>query len=176
MSHTKKLVYTAVCTALCVVLPMAFHAFPNGGNIFLPMHIPVLLCGLSCSWQYGLLCGILGPVLSHLLNGMPPAAVLPSMTVECAVYGAASGILMALVHTKKPILDLYISQISAMLLGRVVAGLVKGLILAPGTPLFAWVTTSFVTGLPGVVIQLLLLPAVVLALTKARLIPDRDLR
>ena len=48
-SPIKKLVITAVCIALCVVLPMVFHSFPNGGSIFLPMHIPVLLCGLMCS-------------------------------------------------------------------------------------------------------------------------------
>ena len=52
LSHVKKLVLTAVCAALCVVLPMLFHSFPNGGNIFLPMHIPVLLCGMMCSWPY----------------------------------------------------------------------------------------------------------------------------
>lgn len=61
MSHIKKEVITAVCIALCVVLPMTFHTIPNAGKIFCPMHIPVLLCGLICGWPYGLLCGIAGP-------------------------------------------------------------------------------------------------------------------
>lgn len=173
MSHVKKLVLAAVCIALCVVLPMAFHAIQNAGAVFLPMHIPVLLCGLICGWPYGLLCGLLGPLLSSALTSMPPAPILPSMMVELAVYGCVTGIMMQLVHTKKPLADLYISMITAMALGRTLAGLAKSLIFAPGTAPFAWVTTSLVTGLPGICIQLVLIPLVIYVLTKAHLIPTR---
>ena len=173
MSPAKKLVLAAACVALCVVLPMVFHSFPNGGSIFLPMHIPALLCGLICSWPYGFICGLLGTTLSSLLTGMPPAAVLPAMAIECATYGVVCGIMMKIVHTKKPYVDLYISMIAAMLLGRVVAGLAKAWFLAPGTPAFAWVTTSLVTGIPGICLQLVLVPLVIYALTRARLLPER---
>lgn len=173
LSYTKKIVLTAVCTALCVVLPMAFHSFPNGGSVFLPMHIPVLLCGLMCSWPFGFICGILGPLLSSLITGMPPAAFLPPMIVECAVYGCTAGALMELVHTKKLYADLYISMTSAMILGRVVAGLAKAWIFTPGVAPFAWVTTSLVQGIPGIVIQLALLPLIVSALMRAKLLPKR---
>ena len=173
MSSAKKLVFAAACVALCVVVPQAFHMIPNGGSIFLPMHIPVLLCGLICGWPYGLVCGVLGPLLSNLTFQMPPAAMLPSMMVECAVYGAVSGLLMRYVRTRHSVADLYISLISAMVLGRVAAGLAKSLIFAPGTAPFAWVTTSLITGIPGIVIQLILMPAVIFALTKAHLIPPR---
>ena len=173
LSYAKRLVLTGVCAALCVVLPMAFHTFPGGGNIFLPMHIPVLLCGLMCSWPYGLICGLLGPALSCMLTQMPPVAFLPSMMVECAVYGCVAGVMMELVHTKKTYLDLYISMATAMVLGRFIAGLVKAVILAPGTPLFAWVTTSLVEGIPGIIIQLALIPTIVYALMRARLLPQR---
>ena len=115
----KNLAFCALCIALCVVLPMAFHAIANAGPIFLPMHIPVLLCGLACGWPYGLVCGLLGPVLSGVLTGMPSPAVLPGMMVECGVYGLVSGLMMQAVHTKKLYADLYISQITAMLLGRI---------------------------------------------------------
>lgn len=173
LSNVKKLVLASVCTALCVVLPMAFHTFPGGGNVFLPMHIPVLLCGLMCTWPYGLVCGLLGPALSCLLTQMPPVAYLPSMMVECAVYGCVAGAMMQLVHTKKVYLDLYISMTTAMVAGRVVAGIAKALIFAPGTPMFAWVTTSLVEGVPGIAIQLALLPTIVYALMRARLLPAR---
>ena len=169
----KKLVFTAVCAALCVVLPIAFHAIPNAGSIFLPMHIPVLLCGLICGWPYGFVTGLLGPLLSSIITGMPPAAMLPAMMVECGVYGLTAGVMMRFVRTRNAVADLYISLVSAMVLGRFIAGLVKAFILTPGTAPFAWVTTSLVTGIPGIVIQLLLMPMVVLALTKARLIPAR---
>ena len=173
MTYSKRLVYTAVCAALCVVLPMAFHAIQNAGTIFLPMHIPVLLCGLMCGWPFGFICGVLGPVLSSFLTGMPPAAMLPSMAIECAAYGCITGLMMKFVHTKKPLADLYISMVTAMVLGRVLAGLVKSFILSPGTAPFAWVTTSLVAGIPGIIIQLILIPLVVVSLTRAKLLPSR---
>ena len=83
LSATKKLVFCAICVALCVVLPMAFHAL-GSGTVFLPVHVPVLLCGLVCTWPYGVVCGLLGPLLSSVLTGMPAAAVLPSMMAELA--------------------------------------------------------------------------------------------
>ena len=172
LTYVKKLVFTAVCSALCLVLPMAFHTIPNAGSIFLPMHIPVLLCGLICGWPFGFVCGLLGPFISSF-TGMPPAAVLPSMMVECATYGLVAGLMMKYIHTRHNVADLYISMITAMILGRVVAGFAKAWIFTPGTGAFAWVTTSLVTGIPGICIQLVVMPAVVLALTRAKLIPNR---
>ena len=173
LSPVKKLVFTAVCAALCVVLPLAFHAIPNAGTVFLPMHIPVLLCGLVCGWPYGRVTGLMGPLLSSIITGMPPAAMLPSMMVECGVYGLVTGLMMRYIRTGKLLPDLYISMLTAMALGRVVSGLAKALIFTPGTAPFAWVTTSLVSGIPGIVIQLLLMPLVIFALTRARLIPVR---
>lgn len=173
MTYVKKLVFTAVCAALCVVLPMAFHTVQNAGQVFLPMHIPVLLCGLMCGWPFGLVCGLLGPALSCLLTSMPPAAMLPSMMLECAAYGCVTGLMMKFVRTKSLTADLYISMVTAMAAGRILAGLAKSLIFSPGTAPFAWVTTSLVAGVPGILIQLVLIPLVVLALTKAKLLPKR---
>ena len=174
MSPVKKYIITAVCIALCVVLPQAFHAIPNAGSIYCPMHIPVLLCGLICGWQYGLLCGIAGPLVSALITGMPPAAVLPGMLVECAAYGALTGLMMQLVHTKKVYPDLYISLLVAMLGGRIISGIAKALIFSAGSySMTAWVTGSFVTSLPGIIVHLVLIPSIVYALMKAKLIPAR---
>ena len=173
LTPVKKLVFTAVCAALCLVLPMAFHTVPNAGTIFLPMHIPVLLCGLICGWPYGGVCGLIGPLLSSLVTGMPPAAMLPSMMVECCAYGFVTGVLMRHVHTKHAVADLYISLVSAMVAGRAVAGFAKAWIFTPGVSPFAWVTTSLVAGVPGIAIQLVLMPLVIMGLTRAKLIPSR---
>lgn len=175
MSVVKKSILTAVCIALCVVLPQAFHAVgASAGSIFLPMHIPVLLCALVCGWPYGLLCGLAGPLLSSLMTSMPPAAYLPSMMVECAAYGLAAGLGMRLVRTKSTYADLYISLVAAMLFGRVIAGIAKALIFSAGEyTMAAWAASSFVTGLPGIVIQLVLIPSIVFALMQAKLIPAR---
>ena len=121
LSATKKLVFCAICVALCVVLPMAFHAL-GSGTVFLPMHVPVLLCGLVCTWPYGVVCGLLGPLLSSVLTGMPAAAVLPSMMAELAVYGLVTALVMRLVHTGRLYGDLYIALCCAIPCGRIVAG------------------------------------------------------
>lgn len=172
-NSVRRLVLAAACVALCVVLPIAFHSIPDAGQIILPMHIPVLLCGLICSWPYGFICGLLGPLLSSLITGMPPAAMLPAMMIECATYGGIAGAMLLFVRTKNTYIDIYICQITAMVLGRVVAGLAKAWILAPGTPPFAWITTSLVMGIPGIVIQLAILPTIVYTLMRAKVIPKR---
>lgn len=173
MPQTKRLILAALCVALGVVLPLAFHAVANAGSIFLPMHIPVLLCGLICGWPYGLACGILTPLLSSVFTGMPPMAYLPSMLCELAVYGFVSGLLMRQIKTGKLLADLYLSLIAAMLAGRFVFGLLNALIFRAGSySLAIWVSASFITALPGIVIQLAVIPALVLALKKSRLITE----
>ena len=163
--NTKQLVLAALCVALGVVLPVAFHSIPNAGSVPLPMHIPVLLCGLVCGPVYGLLSGILTPLLSSMITGMPPMAYLPSMLCELAV------VRRRFVRTGKRPLDLYIQLVSAMLIGRLVYGVMNALIFSAGNYSFAvFVSGAFVTALPGIVIQLVLLPAVVLLLEKARLV------
>lgn len=174
MSTVKKSMITAVCIALCYVLPMLFHGIQNAGSIFCPMHIPALICGLVCGWPYGLLCGLAGPALSSVLTGMPPVAILPAMMVELAVYGAASGLMMQFVHTKKTYADLYLSLVVAIVAGRVIAGLAKALIFARGSySMAAWVAGSVVTSWPGTVLQLVLIPTVVVLLMRSHLIPKR---
>ena len=169
----KNMTLTAVCIALCVVLPIAFHSIPNAGSVFLPMHIPVLICGMICGWPYGFLCGLAGPLLSSALTGMPPIAMLPAMMVECGFYGLVSGLMLKFVHTRSTYGDLYIALVTAMLAGRVVSGIAKALIFTPGLAMSAWITASFVTALPGILIQLVFLPSVVFTLMKARIIPKR---
>ncbi|MBD5083126.1 MAG: ECF transporter S component [Clostridiales bacterium] len=174
MTAVKKSIVTAVCIALCVVLPQAFHAIPNAGSIYCPMHIPVLLCGLLCGWQYGAVCGIAGPLISSLFTGMPPAAMLPQMMIECFVYGLIAGLIMKLIKTKNIYADLYTSLILAMLSGRIIAGIAKALIFAKGElTIAAWATSYFVTALPGIIIQLVLIPTIVFALMKANLVPQK---
>ena len=174
MEATKKSIATAMCIALCVVLPMAFHSIPNAGSIFSPMHIPVFVCGLVCGWQYGLICGIAGPLLSSLITGMPPMAMLPAMMIELAVYGLVIGILVRIVKTGKIYVDLYISLIAAMLAGRVIGGAVRALIFARGEySLKAWATGYFVTSFPGIIVHLIFVPAVVFALYSAGLMFTR---
>ncbi|MBE5884536.1 MAG: ECF transporter S component [Lachnospiraceae bacterium] len=169
-----KFMITAVCIALCIVLPVALHSIPNAGTLFSPMHIPVLLCGIICGWPYGLLCGLIGPLLSSLLTSMPVMAKLPFMMVELAVYGMLTGLVMHLLRTGKLALDLYASLLIAMLSGRIVAGILRAFFLAGESYSWSiWVTSYFVSCLPGILVQLILIPILYIALERAGLIPTR---
>ena len=128
MSSVKKSCICAICIALCYVLPMAFHAFGIGDELS-PMHNPVLMCGLLLGPGYGAFCGIAGPIISST-TGMPSFMQCFYMVPELAVYGLVTGLMMKLVHTKKLGLDLYISMIPAMLLGRIVGGLAQRLVIS----------------------------------------------
>ncbi len=168
---TKNLVFTALCMALAIILPQAFHMIPNAGSIFLPMHIPVLLCGLTCGPLMGLVCGFFSPVLSHLITGMPPAAFLTSMILELTVYGLISGLLNRFVKTKNNLLNIYISLLGAMICGRLSYGIVNALILRAGQySMQIWLSTAIFTALPGIIIQLILIPFLVVTLKKGKLI------
>jgi len=171
MSGTRKMAGTALLVAAGIALPLAFHAVPNAGRVFLPMHIPVLLCGLVFGFPYGLACGIVTPLLSGLLTGMPPAAMLPSMLCELAVYGLAASLLIRFVRAKNPYIKIYIALAGAMLSGRAVLGILNALIFSAGNySMQAWLATAFVTALPGIAIQVVLIPAIVFGLQKAKLI------
>ncbi len=170
-THVKQMVLTALFIAIGVVLPQAFHMIPNAGSVILPMHIPVLLAGLVCGPVFGLACGVLTPALSSMITGMPPMAVLPGMLCELAIYGLTAGIMAKIIKTGKPVVDIYVALITSMLAGRIVAGLVNGLIFRAGEySMSMWLTASFVTALPGIVIQLVAIPIIIMALKKARLI------
>ncbi len=167
----KKMVFAAMFVALGVILPILLHGVPQAGMVLLPMHIPVLLCGLICGPVFGLLCGILTPAASSLFTGMPPAAILPSMICELAVYGLIAGLLIRFIQTKSQFVNILLALVGAMLIGRVIYGAVNALIFQFGTyTLQAWLTASFVTALPGILIQIVLIPAIVFALQRSKLV------
>lgn len=174
-NNTKQLCVCGICIALCYVLPVAFHAVGLGSTLS-PMHIPVLLCGLICGGWYGAVCGLIGPVLSSVLSGMPPMMTLIFMMPELVVYGLVSGVCVSLIRTGKTMVDLYISLAAAMLLGRIIGGVAKALFfLGTGQPfgIAAWVSGYFVTSAPGIVAHLVLIPPLVLVLMGAGVIPAR---
>ena len=120
----KKLVYSAMCLALCLVLPFLTGQIPQVGSMLLPMHIPVLLCGFLCGGGWGAAVGITAPLLRHVLFSMPPAPTCYSMAVELAVYGLVVGLLYK--RLGKGVRSIYISLICAMVAGRVAWGRCAG--------------------------------------------------
>jgi niacin transporter len=171
MVNTKKMVITALLIAVGIVLPIAFHSVPNGGRMFLPMHIPVFLAGIICGFPYGLACGVITPLLSHLFTQMPPSFMLPSMVCELAAYGTVSALLMRFIRPKKLYIRLYIALIGAMLFGRIFYGVLNALILNVGEySMQIWLTAAFINAIPGIIIQIAAIPPIVLGLKKAKLI------
>ena len=99
--------------------------------------------------------------------------MLPSMVIELAIYGAVTGIMMYVFKYKTSYPTLYASLVSALLAGRAVSGVLNALIFSAGEYSFKmWLTASFVTCLPGLLIQLAIIPTLVKALKKAKLMPQ----
>lgn len=168
-TSTRKLTLSALFLALGLVLPLITGQIPQIGKMLLPMHIPVLLCGLLCGWPFGAACGLIGPLLSSLLTGMPPAfPTLPAMMLELCAYGVLTGLFYRKLRG-----NLYLSLIGAMLGGRAVSGIANAVLLGiAGKPygFTVFLTSAFVTALPGIVIQLVAVPLLVAALQKAGLV------
>ena len=162
---TRRLCTAALLVAVGLILPQIFHMVGGKavGSVFSPMHLPVLVSGLLLGPALGAAVGFLTPLLSALATGMPPMAILPFMLCELTAYGAVSGVLARR-------FPLYPSLIGAQVAGRVVyaaALFVGGTVFGMQCAAPASVLTSIVTGLPGIVLQLALAPAVVLLLRKA---------
>jgi len=167
----KKLVYSALCLALCMVLPFLTGQIPEIGVALSPMHIPVLLCGFICGGPFGAIVGFVAPFLRFALFGMPP--VFPTglaMAFELAAYGLSAGLLNKTFPKKMPYI--YLSLALSMLIGRIVWGIVMYIImLSTGGEftLMMFLGGAFIKAFPGIICHILIIPPIVFALRKARL-------
>ena len=167
-----KITLSGLLLALGIVLP--FLTGMQLGSVLCPMHIPILLCGIICGWQYGLLIGIICPLLRSVIVGMPP--IYPtaiSMSVELGIYGFVSGLLFEKLKNKNLnlLLVCFISLISAQLLGRLGWGLVRFIMgLIDKTNVFtfnAFLSGAFIVAWPGILVQLIIIPILIISLNKA---------
>ncbi|MBR9944871.1 ECF transporter S component [Clostridiaceae bacterium Marseille-Q4145] len=176
LKQTKKLTLAAMFFAIGLILPLFIAQIPTIGQMLLPMHIPVLLCGLMVGWEYGLIVGFFLPLVRSILFGMPamfPNAV--SMAFELATYGLVIGWLYG--HAKwQCVKSLYRCMISAMLAGRLVWGVVRIVLLGMSGVPFGWqlfLAGAFFNAIPGIILQLIMIPALMVALNKAKIVPFR---
>ena len=167
-TNLKTLVLAALFLAIALVLPFLTGQIPEIGSMLCPMHIPVLLCGFFCGWPWGLAVGIIAPLLRSLLFSMPP--MFPTaicMAFELATYGAVSGLLYSKLPRKKA--SIYGALLTAMVAGRLVWGLAR--FLCTGLDVSAFGLSAFwsgavATAIPGIIVQILLIPVLVMALEK----------
>ena len=164
----KRLVLAALFLAVALVLPFLTGQIPEVGAMLCPMHIPALLCGFFCGWPWGLAVGLIAPVLRSLLFGMPPMfPVAICMSFELAAYGAVSGWLYAKLPGKKA--SVYGALLAAMVVGRLVWGAAR--FLCTGLDVSAFGLSAFWAGavtsaIPGIIVQIVLIPILVMALEK----------
>ncbi len=173
---TKKLVIAALLLALGLVLPFLTAQIPEVGSALLPLHIPVLIGGFVCGAPLGAVLGLVLPILRSLLFTMPPlypAAV--AMAFEMAAYGFVCGLLYA--RLPRRTWSIYVSLLAAMLAGRVVWGvarLVMSGISGSGFTFAAFLSGAFTTAIPGIVLQIVLIPLLVMALQRAGFMKEED--
>ncbi|MCD7737950.1 MAG: ECF transporter S component [Lachnospiraceae bacterium] len=169
----RNMVLAAMFLAIGIILPTITGGIPQIGNLLLPMHIPVLLCGLICGWQYGLIAGFITPLLRGAIFGMLmfyPTGL--AMAFELATYGAVIGFLYARFR-KQNVFAVYVSLITAMIVGRVGWGVVRVIMMGVGGSAFTWqmfIAGAFLNAIPGIILQLVLIPVLMTALNRAGLV------
>ena len=162
-------VLSAMFLALALVLPLLTGQVQQLGNALCLIHIPVLLCGYFCGPWYAMVVGFTAPLLRFVIFGMPP--LMPrgiAMSFELAAYGLVAGLLYRLLPKRKS--SVYISLLGAMLAGRVVWGAVRTVLYGLGKSEFGWATFlagAFTTAIPGIILQIVLIPLLVMALEKS---------
>ena len=172
-SPLRTLVTAAMLLALGLVLPFLTGQIPQIGKMLCPMHLPVLLCGLLCGWKYGLAVGLILPPLRYVLFFAPP--LFPTgtaMAFELAAYGFLAGFLYARSRWQC-VVALYRCLIAAMLGGRVVWAVVQVILSGVSGQAFTWqmfLSGAFLTAIPGIILQLVFIPAVMVALDRTGLV------
>jgi len=162
MKDTRKMTMAGLCVALALVLPFLTGQIPDIGGMLCPMHIPVLLCGLLCGWPWGLAVGAVSPILRSLFFNMPPLfPTATAMAFELAAYGVTAGVMVTLLPKKRRYL--YVALITAMIVGRMVWGIVMWIIMGATGGSFTW--AAFVAGaltnaIPGIILHVAIIPLI----------------
>lgn len=167
----QKLILSALFLAMAYIMPFLTGQIPEIGSMLCPLHIPVLICGFVCGWPWGLAVGFIAPLLRSLTFGIPPFfPTAVCMALELATYGAVAGIMHKALPKKKPYI--YCSLLTAMIAGRVVWGI--AMFICTGIngnefTLAAFITGAFTGALPGIILQILLIPIIVMLLNNSKI-------
>ena len=161
------IVTSALCLALCIVLPFLTGQIPEIGSMLCPMHIPVFICAFICGGWYAFAVGLVAPIMRSLIFTMPPLfPTAIAMSFELCAYGLFAGLIYKLLPKK--IYNIYISLICSMLIGRVVLGISNTLLLGSKYSFDAFLTGAFVQAVPGIIVQIVLIPLLVIAVNKRK--------
>ena len=174
---TVKTLIAAGVVALAVLLPQLVHlaAGSQGGMLWLPMYLPVLLGGCLLGWAWGLGVGILAPLCSFAItslagNAMPAASRLPYMMAELAVFAAVSGLFSDKIAQNgwMAFPAVLLAQVSGRAVFLVLAAVFQGVSALSAAA--AW--SQIQAGLLGMVLQAVLVPLLAMGL-RALLVRDK---
>ncbi|MBR4949431.1 MAG: ECF transporter S component [Clostridia bacterium] len=163
-SNIHKIVFSALFLSLGMVLPLLTGQIKEIGDTLLPMHFPVMLCGIICGWKYGFAVGLILPFLRSVAFGMPP--IYPNavwMSAELATYGLVIGLLY-FSFRKKKIWWIYCCLFISMVCGRIVWGVAKAILLGIKGQVFtiqAFIAGGILDSLLGIVLQFILIPVII---------------
>jgi len=193
-----RLMASMLCVALAIATSTIFHVGNLPGHMFLPMHIPIIVCGFVCGHKYGGVAGFITPFISHFITGRPIASPVPVvyfMAFELAAYGFFAGLFYWLLFRKKREKAEGIVEVKAesedngwidivvegalivaalaisLVLGRVAFGLARLPFVGAGS--FGWadfMRSMFVTSLPGIAVQIVFIPILIVCLRRGRVI------
>lgn len=169
-------ILAAMFLALAYIMPFLTGQIPEIGAKLCPLHIPVLLCGFICGPLWGFAVGVIAPLFRSLTLGMPP--LFPTsvcMAFELAAYGAVVGWMHKILPRKKPYI--YCSLLTAMVVGRLVWGAAMFVCMGingSGFPFTAFLAGAFTNALPGIVVQVILIPILVMILDHPKVTHLRD--
>lgn len=171
-NHIKNLILSALCLAIAMYLPFLTGQIQTIGNMLCPMHIPVFLCAYICGWKWAAAVGLVSPLLRYAAFGMPP--IMPiglGMAFEMMTYGIVAGLLYKILPKK--MVNIYLSLIISMIAGRIVWGIARLVIAGVAAGEFTWqmfISGALLTAVPGIILHIILIPIIVIALRKAKLI------
>lgn len=169
-------VLSALFLALAYVMPFLTGQIPEVGSMLCPLHIPVILCGFVCGWPWGLAVGFIAPLFRALTLGMPP--LFPTavcMAFELAAYGAVAGLMHRILPRKKGYI--YCSLLTSMLVGRLIWGAAMYVVMGMNGGAFtfsAFVAGAFTNAIPGIIVQIVLIPVLVMILDNKKIMKMRD--
>ena len=169
------MILSGLFLALAYVMPFLTGQVPEIGSMLCPLHIPVLLCGFICGAYWGLAVGFIAPLTRSLIFGMP--ALFPTafcMAFELAVYGFVAGLTYKLLPKKR--IYIYASLFVAMIIGRLVWGAVMFICMGAngGFTFSAFVAGAFTNALPGIILQIILVPVIVMLTEKRKILKFID--
>ncbi len=171
--------FAGLSIAVAYILPFLTGQIPEIGSMISPMHIPVFICGMICGYKYGMIVGFVSPLLRSLTLTMPP--LYPTaicMSFELATYGFISGLLFnhLIKKTSKLVTSIYLSLIISMIIGKIVFGLSHftiGLFDSQNAYTFKlFILSTIVNVWPGIIIHIIIVPAVILTMYKTKLLKD----